>query len=97
MKIPKRAARDFLEAEEVLSLLVAGEVVDNPVKPETTRAADHVRQLRDKERLTAKHKNPRRCRGSPSGASRTRTGGLLGAIQALAGTEFGLFAGNSVV
>ena len=30
----------------MLSLLVAGEVVDNPVKPETTRAADQVRQLR---------------------------------------------------
>src|SRR5215213_11754319 len=27
-------------------------------------------------------KNPHRCRGSPSGASRTRTGDLLGAIQA---------------
>ena len=27
------------------------------------------------------HKNPRGCRGSRSGASRTRTGGLLGAIQ----------------
>src|SRR5918999_6284047 len=30
------------------------------------------------------------------GASRTRTGGLLGAIQALASTEFGLFAGISL-
>ena len=30
-----------------------------------------------------KRKNPRGCRGSPSGASRTRTGDLLGAIQAL--------------
>jgi integrase len=51
VKIPKRAARDFLEADEVLSLLVAGEVVDNPVKPETIRAAEEVRRLRDKERL----------------------------------------------
>jgi hypothetical protein len=29
------AARDFLEADEILSLLVAGEIVDNPVRPET--------------------------------------------------------------
>ena len=39
---------------------------------------------------------PHHCRGSRSGASRTRTGGLLGAIQALAGPEFGLFAGFSI-
>src|SRR5688500_11190019 len=31
----------------------------------------------------AQRENPRHYRGSPSGASRTRTGGLLGAIQAL--------------
>lgn len=54
VKIPKRSARDFLEADEVLSLLVAGEVVDNPVKPDTARAADEVRRLRDDERLTWK-------------------------------------------
>jgi integrase len=54
VKIPKRSARDFLEADEVLSLLVAGEVVDNPVKPETARAADDVRRLRDDEHLTWK-------------------------------------------
>ena len=34
VKIPKRSARDFLEADEVLSLLVAGEVFDNPVRPD---------------------------------------------------------------
>src|ERR687895_747400 len=34
--------------------------------------------------------------GSSSGASGTRTGGLLGAIQALASPEFGLFAGFSL-
>jgi hypothetical protein len=39
--------------------------------------------------------NPRHCRAPPSGASRTRTGGLLGAIQATASPEFGLFAGFS--
>jgi integrase len=54
VKIPKRSARDFLEADEVLSLLVAGEVFDNPVKPETARAADEVRRLRDDEHLTWK-------------------------------------------
>jgi integrase len=54
VKLPKRSARDFLEADEVLSLLVAGEVVDNPVKPETIRAADEVRRLRDDEHLTWK-------------------------------------------
>jgi integrase len=54
VKIPKRAARDFLEADEVLSLLVAGEVVDNPVRPKTARAADEVRRLRNDERLTWK-------------------------------------------
>jgi hypothetical protein len=32
VKIPKKSARDFLEADEVLTLLVAGEIVDNPVK-----------------------------------------------------------------
>lgn len=51
VKIPKRSARDFLEADEVLSLLVAGEVVDNRVKPATIRAAEEVRRLRDEERL----------------------------------------------
>jgi integrase len=52
VKIPKKTARDFLEADEVLSLLVAGEVVDNPVKPETAVAAAEVRRLRDVEHLT---------------------------------------------
>lgn len=51
VKIPKRRARDFLEADEVLSLLVAGEVIDNPVKPKTARAADEVRRLRDVDHL----------------------------------------------
>jgi hypothetical protein len=60
VEIPKRAARDFLEADEVLSLLVAGEVVDNPVKPKTARAADEVRRLRDDERLTGKQTHPAR-------------------------------------
>ena len=54
VKIPKRFARDFLEADEVLSLLVAGGVFDNPVRPDTARAAEEVRQLRDHEHLTWK-------------------------------------------
>jgi len=52
VKIPKKAARDFLEADEVLSLLVAGEIVDNPVRPETAAAAAEVRRSRDVEHLT---------------------------------------------
>jgi integrase len=51
VKIPKKAARDFLEADEVLTLLVAGEIVDNPVKPQTAQAAAEVRRLRDVEEL----------------------------------------------
>lgn len=51
VKIPKKAARDFLEADEVLTLLVAGEIVDNPVKPQTASAAAQVRRLRDEEKL----------------------------------------------
>jgi integrase len=51
VKIPKKSARDFLEADEVLTLLVAGEVVDNPVKPQTASAAAEVRRLRDEEKL----------------------------------------------
>jgi integrase len=54
VKIPKKSARDFLEADEVLTLLVAGEIVDNPVKPQTVQAATEVRQLRDVEQLTWK-------------------------------------------
>jgi hypothetical protein len=42
-----------------------------------------------------KRENPSTCWGSRSGASRTRTGDLLGAIQACASAEFGLFAGFS--
>lgn len=54
VKIPKKSARDFLEADEVLSLLVAGEIFDNPVKPQTARTAAEVRRLRDAEGLTWK-------------------------------------------
>ena len=54
-----------------------------------TAKNDFDRQLRLTALLT------RACRGSSSGASRTRTGGLLGAIQALASLEFALFAGHS--
>jgi hypothetical protein len=45
----------------------------------------------------ARRRNPHQYRGSPSGASRTRTGGLLGAIQAVPSDEFALFAGNSSI
>ena len=33
VKVPKKAARDWLEPEEVLCLLEAAELVDNPVRP----------------------------------------------------------------
>jgi integrase len=54
VKVPKKAARDWLEPEEVLCLLEAGELMDNPVRPETVRKAAEVRRLRDVEHLTNK-------------------------------------------
>jgi hypothetical protein len=47
---------------------------------------------RFRRRQTARNRS---TAGILDGASRTRTGGLLGAIQACASTEFGLFAGVS--
>jgi integrase len=67
LKIPKKSARDFLEADEVLSLLVAGEIVDNPVKPETAAAAAEVGRLRDTEHLTW-NEIARRLKRSQAGA-----------------------------
>jgi integrase len=54
VKVPKKTVRDWLEPDEVLSLLEAGERIDNPVRPETERKADEVRRLRDQEGLTIK-------------------------------------------
>ena len=54
VKVPKRTVRDWLEPDEVITLLEAAERVDNPVKPETERKAREVRRLRDEERLTIK-------------------------------------------
>ena len=54
VKVPKKNVRDWLEPDEVITLLEAAEQVDNPVRPETERKAREVRRLRDEERLTIK-------------------------------------------
>jgi integrase len=54
VKVPKKTVRDWLEPDEVITLLEAAEQVDNPVKPETERKAREVRRLRDEEHLTIK-------------------------------------------
>lgn len=54
VKVPKKAARDWLEPEEVLCLLEAAELVDNPVRRETALKVAEVRRLRDIEHLTNK-------------------------------------------
>lgn len=54
VKVPKRTVRDWLEPDEVITLLEAAEQVDNPVRPDTERKADEVRRLRDVEGLTIK-------------------------------------------
>jgi integrase len=54
VKVPKRTVRDWLEPDEVITLLEAAEQVDNPVRLETERKAEEVRRLRDAEGLTIK-------------------------------------------
>jgi integrase len=54
IRVPKKDVRDWLEPDEILSLLEAAELIDNPVKPETLRKANEVRRLRDEEKLTIK-------------------------------------------
>ncbi len=54
VKVPKKTVRDWLEPDEVITLLEAAEHVDNPVRPETERKAREVRRLRDEEGLTVK-------------------------------------------
>ena len=54
VKVPKTRPRDWLEPDEVMSLLEAAEQIDNPVRPETERKAQEVRRLRDREKLTIK-------------------------------------------
>jgi integrase len=54
VKVPKTKPRDWLEPDEVVSLLEAGEQIDNPVRPETERKAQEVRRLRDREKLRIK-------------------------------------------
>jgi len=52
--IRKKDVRDWLEPDEILSLLEAAELIDNPVRPETLQKAEEVRRLRDGEKLTIK-------------------------------------------
>ena len=52
VKVPKKSVRDWLEPDEILSLLEAAEQIDNPVRPETERKAREVRRLRDEENRT---------------------------------------------
>ena len=54
VKVPKKTVRDWLEPDEVLTLLEAAERMDNPVRLETERKAREVRRLRDEECLTIK-------------------------------------------
>jgi hypothetical protein len=54
VKVPKRTVRDWLEPDEVITLLDAAEQLDNPVRLETERKAREVRRLRDEEGLTVK-------------------------------------------
>ncbi len=54
VKVHKKNVRDWLEPDEVITLLEAAEQEDNPVKPETDRKAREVRRLRDEECLTIK-------------------------------------------
>ena len=54
VKVPKKSVRDWLEPDEILSLLEAAEQIDNPVRPETERKAREVRRLRDEENRTIK-------------------------------------------
>ncbi len=54
VKVPKRTVRDWLEPDEVITLLEAATQVDNPVRLETERKAEEVRRLRDVEGLTIK-------------------------------------------
>jgi integrase len=54
IKVPKKDVRDWLEPDEILSLLDAAELIDNPVRPETLEKAEEVRRLRDEEKLTIK-------------------------------------------
>jgi integrase len=54
VKVPKTKPRDWLEPDEVMTLLEAAEQIDNPVRPRTRRKALEVRRLRDDEKLTIK-------------------------------------------
>jgi DNA-binding transcriptional regulator YiaG len=54
IKVPKKHVRDWLEPDEILSMLEAAALIDSPVRPETLRKADEVRRLRDEEKLTIK-------------------------------------------
>jgi integrase len=46
VEVPKRSYRDWLEADELLSLLDAAELIDQPTRPATLIKAIEVRQMR---------------------------------------------------
>ena len=54
VKVQATRTRDWLEPDEVMSLLEAAEEIDTPVGRETDRKAQEVRRLRDREKLTVK-------------------------------------------
>ncbi|HEY3946000.1 MAG TPA: hypothetical protein VGL78_12305 [Solirubrobacteraceae bacterium] len=54
IKVPKKDVRDWLEPDEILSLLEAAEVIDSPVQPETLHKANEVRPLRNEKNRTIK-------------------------------------------
>lgn len=52
VKLPKRAVRDWLEADELLHLLEVAPATDDPMRAETGRRAVECRRLRDECGLT---------------------------------------------
>ncbi len=54
VKVPKTKPRDWLEPDEVMTLLEAAEQIDQPGRPEARRKAHEIRRLHDIEKLTLK-------------------------------------------
>jgi integrase len=54
VKVPKTKPRDWLEPDEVMTLLEAAEQIDQPGRPEARGKAQEIRRLHDVEKLTLK-------------------------------------------
>jgi integrase len=54
VKVPKTRPRDWLEPDEVMTLLEAAEQIDQPGRPDARRKAREVRRLHDVEKLKLK-------------------------------------------